>query len=167
MDSETEYKKDKTLAGGCIFLSFLKFFLFPEIWCAPDGGIHIREVCPESGESLPRHPEMPANGRNTATALQHRHHLRTVRPQYIRLRIAAIAAAELDPLCLAQCQSLFRPHGYQIPLDLRHETESETQDLAVYGIVESVAFFRGIEKDASFQTFPHDGHDLRESPAQP
>ena len=46
-------KKIKTLAGGCRFFSFLKFFRFPEICCTPDGILHFGKVCPESGESLP------------------------------------------------------------------------------------------------------------------
>ena len=50
--------------------------------------------------------------------------------------------------------------------DLRHQSESETQNFAVDRVVERVAFLGRIKIYSPFQTFAHNRHDIRERPAQ-
>lgn len=91
----------------------------------------------------------------------------TVLLQYLHLRTAALAPSEFHPLRLAQSQCFTRTHGNEIALNLRHQTEGETQNLAVDGVVELMSLLDAVKTDVLPQTPSHDFHDVGERAAQP
>ena len=50
--------------------------------------------------------------------------------------------------------------------DFRHQSEGEAEHFAVDGIVERIPLFGRVEVDALLQTLAHDGHNVRQRPAQ-
>ena len=58
---------------------------------------------------------------------------------------AALAAAKHHSVGLSEREGLLGPHRYQIALNLRHQPESETEDLAVDAVIESVSLLGSID----------------------
>ena len=79
---------------------------------------------------------------------------------------AAGWASEHDTFGLAQGKRFLRAQGYEVALDLCHESEGEAEDLAVDGVVKAIPFLDSIDVDAFLETAAHDGHDVREVSAE-
>lgn len=86
--------------------------------------------------------------------------------QYVQFGITSVTASQDHPLGTPQRQCLARPHRNKIALNLRDESESEAQHLAVDRIVERIALLGRIKVDSPLQAFAHNRHNVRKRSAQ-
>lgn len=128
---------------------------------------HRRALPAEAVERIARKLVAAADLRHRAVFVEHADHCQTVLGQHVELRETPLAAPQHNPLGLAARQGLLGAHRYQVALDLGHQSERETQHLAVDRIVECVSLLGRVEVDLLLQAPPHDRHDVGECPAQP
>ena len=79
---------------------------------------------------------------------------------------AAGWTSEHDTFGLAQGKCFLCAEGDEVALDLCNESEGETENLAVDGVVKAIPFLDSIDVDAFLETAAHDGHDVRKVSAE-
>ena len=121
---------------------------------------------PEFGKRVPRKTEMPANIADGLSPVEHCDNGLPIFNQYVQFGITPVTTTQDHPLGTPQRQRLARPHRNKIALDLRDESESKTQHLAVDRIVERIALLGRLKVDSPFQAFAHNRHNVRKRSAQ-
>lgn len=110
---------------------------------------------PEFGKRIPRKAEMSANIADGLSPVEHCDNGLPIFNQYVQFGITSVTASQDHPLGTPQRQCLARPHRNKIALNLRDESESEAQHLAVDRIVERIALLGRIKVDSPLQAFAH------------
>ena len=121
---------------------------------------------PEFGKRIPRKAEMSANIADGLSPVEHCDNGLPIFNQYVQFGITSVTASQDHPLGTPQRQCLARPHRNKIALNLRDESESEAQHLAVDRIVERIALLGRIKVDSPLQAFAHNRHNVRKRSAQ-
>lgn len=111
---------------------------FPSYLFLFHGLIYFLIVTAEFHERIPRNVETPAYIGNRTVPLQHADDDLPVFDQHVHFRVAAFFPAKDDTLGFPQGERLLRAHRNQVAFNLRNQTESETEYLAVDGVIERI-----------------------------
>ena len=138
---------------------------FPSCLFFFHGLVYFLIAAAEFQERIPRDVETPAYIGNRTVLLQHADDDLPVFNQHVHFRVTAFFPAENDTLGFPQGKRLLGAHRNQVALNLRHQPESETEYLAIDGVVARIPLFGGVKVDSFLQTFDHDGHEVRQRAA--